>query len=295
MHIGIISTRSPRYHPNRRLIAAAGACGHEASVIDLKTCLCMVESGQLDVVAPFQIERVDAFLTRIGAAISDYGLTLVRHLELTGARVINGFKSILLSRDKFFGIETLAHRGIPVPQTFLVRDFKDFQRAVAKLDGYPVIVKTLNSMQGRGVMLVESARMAEFITSNIENRSAGLLVQAYFPPYERRDIRVFVIGAQVAAAMERKPRKGDFRSNIHLGGKASPLVLERGLEELAIKSSAVLGLEISGVDILLDAKSSPKVIEVNYSPGFRGLEAATGLDIASKIVQYVTQTLGGAL
>ena len=295
MHIGIITTRSSRFHPNRRLIVASGACGHEVLLIDLAKCLSELENGKVGMEAPFQIDRLDALLPRIGATISDYALSLVRHLELTGLRVINGFQSILLSRNKFLGLQTLAHRGIPVPRSFLVRDLKDFQRAVEKLEGYPVIVKTLNSMQGRGVMLAESAGTAEFITANSGNRSGGLLVQKYIPSHKRRDIRVFVTGKKAVAAMELKPREGDFRSNISLGGKSRPLALDRELEELAVQASTALGLEISGVDILLDAKGSPMVIEANYCPGFRGLEAATGLDIASRIVQYVAQSRGGAL
>ncbi|MCP4669528.1 MAG: 30S ribosomal protein S6--L-glutamate ligase, partial [Deltaproteobacteria bacterium] len=173
-------------------------------------------------------------------------------------------------------------------------DFKGFQKAAAKLGGYPVVAKTLNSRQGRGVILVESTQMAAFIADNIIDTSQGLLIQAFTPPQKRRDIRAFVIGDQVVAAMELKPREGDFRSNIHLNGKGSFLKLEKKLAALAVKSSMALGLEISGADIMVDAHGAAKVIEVNYSPGFRGLEAVTGLDIASRIVQYVTQTLGGA-
>ena len=155
--------------------------------------------------------------------------------------------------------------------------------------GFPVIVKTLNSRQGRGVTLVESIQMAEFITENILGRGMGLLVQEFIPPEKRKDIRVLVLGGRVVGAMELEPRDGDFRSNIHLKGKSSPLALEGHLKELAIRSSRIMGLEISGADIIVDAHGSAKVIEVNYSPGFRGLEAATGLDIASLIVTYVTE------
>jgi len=293
LHIGIFTTRNSRYHPNRRLIEAATACGHEVSLIDLKKCLSLIGTGKLAVEWPVHVHQPDALLPRFGSTINDYALAVVRHLELTGARVVNGFRSILLARSKFLGLQTLAQNGIPVPKSLLVRDFKAFERAVRMFGGFPVIVKTLNSRQGRGVTLVESIQMAEFITENILRRRNGLLVQEFIPPQKRRDIRVLVVGGRVVGAMELEPRDGDFRSNIHLKGKSRPLALAGDLKDLAIRSSRIMGLEISGADIIVDAHGSAKVIEVNYSPGFRGLEAVTGLDIASLIVAYVTQTHGG--
>jgi ribosomal protein S6--L-glutamate ligase len=292
MHFGIITTKNSRYHPNRRLIEAATTHGHEVSLIDLKKYLSEIRSGRFHVKAPVQVNHFDAFIPRIGATINDYALTVVRHLELLGARLINGFQSILLTRSNFLCLQTLSQAGIPVPQSLLVRDFRAFKRAVRELGGYPVVAKTLNSTQGRGVMLVESVQMAEFIMDSLLKQNTGLLIQEFIPPNKRRDIRAFILGREVVSSIELKPRGGDFRSNIHFGAKGSPFALQRELAELAVRSSKVLGLEISGVDMMLDASGSPMVIEANHSPGFKGLEAATGLDIASRIIQYVTQTRG---
>jgi ribosomal protein S6--L-glutamate ligase len=207
--------------------------------------------------------------------------------------VVNGFKSILLARNKFLTLQTLADHGMPVPDSHFVSNIKNFERAVAALGGYPVVVKTPNSRQGKGVMLVESSLTAQSIMDKLQAKKQGLLVQEFIGLQGREDIRAFVLGDKVIGAMTLKPGRGDFRSNVHQKGSAKVITLNKKLKELAIESSRALGLEISGPDIILDGNGKPRVIEVNYSPGFKGLEAATGLDIASGIIRYVTQTGGG--
>lgn len=293
MHIGILSARSPKYYPNRRLIEAASKWGQSVSLIHPKNCLSKVSPRELGLETPVQVEQLDVLLPRIGATINQYALSLVRHFELAGVPVVNGFQSILLARNKFLGLQALASSGIPVPSSYYVSNVKNFEKAVTKIGGYPVVAKTLNSRQGRGVVLVESSITAEFIISNLLNKRRGLLVQEFFAPTERKDIRVFVVGRQVVAAIELNPSGGDFRSNIHLKGHGGAITPNKEQQDLAIKSSAALGLEISGTDIIMDADGSMKVIEVNYSPGFRGLEAFTGVDIASYIIQYLHRTYGG--
>lgn len=295
MHIGILTVRNRRYHPNQRLIEAAERAGHRVSLLDAKRWLSHLQSQNCGLNSPIPKEDLDSVLPRFGATINDYALTLVRHLELAGLRVINGYEAILLARDKFRCLQTLVRKGIPVPRSWLVRDQEGFKSAVRGLGGYPVVAKMLNSRQGRGVMLVESDTMAGFIMDNLKERGKGLLVQEYIPPQGRRDVRVFALGDRIVAAMELEPDKGDFRSNIHLRGKGKTATLETELVELALGSSNALGLEISGTDIILDRNNTPMVIEVNYSPGFRGLETATGLDIASEIIDYVARTPGGTL
>jgi ribosomal protein S6--L-glutamate ligase len=174
-----------------------------------------------------------------------------------------------------------------------IQGCENFERAVAALGGYPVVVKTPNSRQGKGVMLVESSLTAQSIMDKLQAKKQGLLVQEFIGLQGREDIRAFVLGDKVIGAMTLKPRRGDFRSNVHQKGSAKFITLNKKLKELAIESSRALGLEISGPDIILYGNGKPRVIEVNYSPGFKGLEAATGLDIASGIIRYVTQTGGG--
>ena len=293
MDIGIFSVRNNRFHPNRRLIQAAGELGHRICLVHPENCLSEIHSGKLGLRSPFEDGQVDALLPRIGARISEYALTLIRHFEVMNIRVVNGFQSILLARNKFQSLQALANTGMPVPASYFVSDFRMFRKAVKNLGGYPVVAKTASSRQGAGVVLVQSAVTAEFIMQNLLVKGQGLLVQEFIPPHERKDIRAFVLGSKVIAAMEMEPRAKDFRSNIHLGGRAKAVTLSRELTELAVRSTQALGVEISGTDIIVDHNGTAKVIEVNYSPGFKGLEASSGLDIASEIIQYVSQSHRG--
>ena len=293
MHIGILTTRNSDYHPNRRLVEAGSESGSRVTLIHPKNCLSAIYSGKPGLEIAFFEDHPKVLLPRIGATISDYALTLVRHFEHTGVRVVNGFQSILLARNKFLTLQALADHGMPVPDSHFVSNRNNYEKAVADLGGYPVVVKTPNSRQGKGVILVESSRTAQPIMDKLEVKKQGLLVQEFIGSQGREDIRAFVLGDRVIGAMTLKPKPGDFRSNVHQNGSAKGMTLNKELTELAIESSRALGLEISGPDIILDGNGKPRVIEVNYSPGFRGLEAATNLDIASKIIRYVTQTGGG--
>jgi ribosomal protein S6--L-glutamate ligase len=289
MNIGILSARSSNYHPNRRLIEAASALGHKALIIHPKICLSEIGLAGPGVEMANQAGKPDVLLPRIGATINEYATTLVRQFELTGISVVNGYQSILLARNKFLSIQALALRGISVPETYYVSNSKNFKRAVVRLGGYPVVVKTIHSRQGKGVILVESTPTAEFIMHNLLKKSQGLLVQEYIVPRRRKDVRALVLGGQVVAAMELHPKEGDFRSNVHVTGSGKAVKLNKNLVELALKATKSLGLDISGTDITVK-DGTARVIEVNYSPGFKGLEASTGLDIASQIIQYVTRS-----
>jgi ribosomal protein S6--L-glutamate ligase len=290
MVIGILSARDNRYHPNRRLMKAASKLGHKVLLIHPEKCLSEIFHGKLGLDRPVHGRVPVVLLPRLGATIKEYTLTLVRHFELMGIPVVNGFRSILLARNKFLSLQTLSRHGIPVPDSFFVSNLGHFEEAVKKLGGYPVVLKTPDSRQGKGVVLVESPMTAEFVLDNLPKKGRGLLVQEYMAPPERKDIRVLVLGERVIAAMELRPRHGDFRSNIHLEGRGRAVTLERELAELAIESTRALGLEISGTDIIVDNSGASKVLEVNYSPGFRGLEASTGIDIASQIIRFVART-----
>lgn len=294
MIIGILSVRDSAYHPNQRLIEAASQSGHGVKLIHTRDCLSEIDHSR----PALKIEgsdRPDVLLPRIGATINDYALGVVRHFELSGVPLVNGFHAILLARNKFLTLQTLACNGINVPDTYLVVNFQGFEEAVKGLGGYPVVAKMPSSRQGSGVVLVDSPVTAEFVMHNLQDNLRGLLIQEYIAPRRRREIRAFVIGDRVAGAMELMPNSEDFRSNIHLAGQGKGVTLDPKLSELAIRSAKVLGLEIAGTDIIVGEDGAPRVIEVNYSPGFRGLEKATGLDIASGIIGYVEDKLRGKL
>jgi ribosomal protein S6--L-glutamate ligase len=287
MHMGILSVRDETYHPNRRLMAAAVEMGHRISLIHTKDCLSCIQGDQPRVRLP-QTDFPDVLLPRVGATINDYALSVVKHFSISGCRVVNDFESILLARNKFMGLQRLAKQGISVPDTCLVVTQEGFERSVERLGGYPVVAKMPSSRQGNGVVLVESQGTSSFVMNNLQDNTRGILVQKYIPPEGRTDIRAFVLGDRVLGAMALKPNPGDFRTNIHITGQGQTLALTPSLSKLAVKSSNALGLEISGCDIILQKNGSPQVIEVNYSPGFRGLEHATGMDIAKQIIHYVT-------
>ena len=287
MNIGILSVRDHTYHPNRRLMEAGSRLGHRVSLIHTRECLS--ETGACGMSLKILNDpgfRPDLILPRIGATINDYAMAIVRQFELSGIPAVNGFCPILSARNKFLCLQTLSLHDLPVPETYLVVNIKGFHAAVETLGGYPVVVKSLQSRQGAGVALVQSSHMAEFVLNNLQDMSRGLIVQEYIPVRSRKDIRAFVIGNRVVSAMELRPNADDFRSNIHLTGCGKPFDPDPQLFGLAVRSSRALGLEISGVDIIVDERKESRVIEVNYSPGFRGIEAATGVDIASQIIEY---------
>jgi ribosomal protein S6--L-glutamate ligase len=290
MDIGILSVRDERYPPNERLMEAASQSGHRARLIHTRDCLSEIQCGRLKLTIRGG-EPPDVLLPRIGATINDYALGVVRQFELSGVPVVNGWGAIFLARHKFLSLQALAAAGLPVPDTRLVVNLNGFHDAVTGLGGYPVVAKMPSSRQGSGVVRVDSPINSEFIMENLQDNSRGVLVQEYVAPEGRRDIRAFVVGGQVAGAMELRPLEGDFRSNIHLTGLGKGIQLGQDMSELAVRSAGVLGLEIAGIDIIADKKGNPKIIEVNYSPGFRGLEAATGLDIASRIIGHAVDTV----
>jgi ribosomal protein S6--L-glutamate ligase len=288
MDIGILSVRDERYPPNQRLMEAASQSGYRAKLIHTRDCLSEIQSGSLKLTICGG-DRPDILLPRIGATINDYALGIVRQFELSGVTVVNGSGAIFLARHKFLSLQALASAGLPVPNTRLAVNLSGFRDAVNGLGGYPVVAKMPSSRQGSGVVRVDSPIISEFIMENLHDNSRGVLVQEYLAPEGRRDIRAFVVDGRVVGAMELRPNPGDFRSNIHLTGLGKGVTLNRDLSELAIRSAEAMGLEIAGTDIIVDRKGVPKVIEVNYSPGFSGLERATGLDIASRIIGYAVK------
>jgi len=292
MRIGILSARGPEAHPNQRLIVSGRALGHPVTLIHPKDCVAQLIGGATRIHMESAPHGLDVLLPRIGATINDYALTLVRHLALSGLRLVNGFRSILLARNKFLTLQKLVEAGVPVPESFWVSNRENFDRAAADLGGYPVVVKAPASRQGQGVMLVDSGATAGFILANLPVSTTGILVQEYIPPTTRRDVRAFVVGGEVVAAVELRPEKGDFRSNIHQGGHGWRLTPDEDLTILSLNASRALGLEIAGVDMVIRDDGRIQVLETNYSPGFKGLEEITGIDIASRIIAFVANRDG---
>ena len=292
MNIGIITVMGHDYHPNRRLGEAAAEQGHRITLVHPYRVWPGLEEGKPSLLSRPGMEPLDVVLPRQGATVGDSCLALIHHFSLRGIPVVNNLDSIRTSRNKFLTLQALATDRIPVPDTLFVNSAEGFREALARLGDCPVVVKQVSSRQGEGVILVKTEREVQPVIDHHLDRFKGLLVQRFIAPAGRRDIRVFVVGGKVAGAMELRPKEGDFRANYHLGGESRHKDLPAELEKIALKAAEAVGLEIAGVDLIVDQNDRVNVIEVNYSPGFKGLEAATGLDIAGRIVDYVIRTYG---
>ena len=293
MNIGIITVRDRDYHPNKRLAEAASEQGHRMTLVHPYRVWPVLERGIPNLVGHLSTDSLDVVLPRQGATIGDSCLALIRHFSLMGIPLVNDLDSIRLTKNKFLTLQTMTAARIQVPETVFINSPEGFQKAIERLGGYPVVTKQVSGRQGEGIILVKTNNDAESVISDHLDRRKGLLVQRFIPPAGRQDIRVLVVGGKAIGAMELRPKEGDFRANFHLSKESRFKDLSPEQEKITLNAASVAGLEIAGVDLIVDKKDRVSVIEVNYSPGFKGLEAATGLDIAGRIMKYVASTYGG--
>jgi ribosomal protein S6--L-glutamate ligase len=293
MNIGIITVRGPDYHPNRRLGEAASEQGHRIILVHPYHVWPELEDGKLTLAGLPDLASLDVVLPRQGATVGDSCLALIRQFSLMGIPVVNNLNSVRLTKNKFLTLQALAKAHIPVLHTVFVNSAKGLHEAVTRLGGYSVVIKQVSGRQGEGVILIEKDCNVRSVTQKYLDKRKGLLVQRFIPPEGRQDLRVFVVGRNIVGAMELHPKKGDFRANYHLSKASKSTDLTPELKRISLKAADAVGLEIAGVDVMVDKDDQVSVIEVNYSPGFKGLEAATGLDIANRIISYVVDTYGG--
>jgi ribosomal protein S6--L-glutamate ligase len=254
-------------------------------VLDTLRCHIVVE--KLAPLVYYGTERVpapDVLLPRIGASVTGYGLAVVRQFEAMGVPALNGSAAIEQSRDKLQCLQVLARAGILVPRTLLAHQRASVPRLVEQVGGLPAIVKLIRGTQGVGVMLATSLEEAQALLGTFWDLGQDTLLQQFVKESSGRDVRALVVGDEVVAAMRRQAKAGEFRSNIHRGGEGTALAIPESYAATAIKAARALGLEVAGVD-MLESKKGPMVLEVNSSPGFEGLEGATGADIAGAIVR----------
>ena len=223
-------------------------------------------------------------MPRQGATIGDSSLTLLHHFNRMGMPLVNDFDSVCITRSQIMTLQVAAAAGIPVPDTLFVNSEKGFAKAVPVVGGYPLVVKQVSGRQGSGTMLVASVNQAETIINDHMDPRKGILVQRYIPTIDRQDIRIMVISGNAVAAMEMMPAEGDFRANFHLTRESRPFEITQRVESLAVKAAGAVGLDIAGVDMIVDSLDNMVIIEVNYAPGFKGLEKATGMDIAGCMI-----------
>lgn len=287
MKIGLITVRGPKYHPNQRLAEAAENCGHKAILIHPYRIWPVIEKGDFKLANLPEDDFPEAVLPRQGSSIGDSCLWLIRHFYKMGLPIINRPKAIETAKNQFLSLQKLASSGIDIPETVFINAPEGFTTAVSWLGGFPVVAKQVSSRQGSGVMLLKKAEDVDRCIDEHFNPKDGLIVQQFIPPRDRRELRVMIIGNQIAGAMELTPKPGDFRGNYHLSGTGKWVELTSPIRELAIGSAVAIGLEIAGVELITDTKGKTVVIEVNYSPGFKGMESVTGLNIARKIIDYI--------
>jgi ribosomal protein S6--L-glutamate ligase len=286
MHIAILS-RNKNLHSIRRLLQEAKKARIHCDIIDPLECEIHVD-GTLSkiMVAGKALPRYDSILPRIGASITDYGLAVVKQFEIMGVPIVNGSRAIAESRDKMRCLQVLTSAGLKVPRSVLSRTPRGLKNAVETVRGMPVVLKLLQGTQGVGVMLVHSPISLGSVVETLHGLDQDVIVQQFIAEGAGRDFRAFVVGNRVVATMMRTAPEGEFRSNIHRGGEGSLVTLPKEFERAAVRAAQVLGLQIAGVD-LMESIEGPLILEVNSSPGFEGIEKATGLNIARFMVQQI--------
>jgi len=269
------------------LLDAAKQRGHFAKVLNTLKFSIDLEAGTPDLY--FQgkvIGSYDAILPRIGASITYFGTAVVRQFEQMDVFTANSSTGIGNSRDKLRCMQILSRHQIGMPQTTFVRNKSDVLPAIHRVGGAPVIIKLLEGTQGVGVILADSVKIAEAIIETLHSTRQNVLVQKFVSESKGRDIRAFVVGDRVVAAMRRTAQGQEFRSNVHRGGTTEAIELDDAYQDAAVRSAQIMGLRVAGVD-MLEAADGPQVMEVNSSPGLEGIEAATRLDIAGAIIDYL--------
>ncbi|MAK62364.1 MAG: 30S ribosomal protein S6--L-glutamate ligase [Ponticaulis sp.] len=278
-------TKEPNNYSSKRLIEAGEARGHVVEAIDTTRCYMKIDAHASEVHYDGRaLPRYDAVIPRIGPAITSYGLAVLRQFINSGAYCLNQPDAIAASRDKLLAHQLLARERIGMPVTTFANSPKDTKDLVSLVGGAPVILKLLQSSQGKGVVLAETRKAAESLVDAFRGLEANFLVQEFVGEAAGRDTRCFVIGNKVVAAIQRIAAEGEFRSNLHRGGTAEAVRLTKEERDIARRAAQTIGLSVAGVDILR-TNDGPKVLEVNSSPGLEGIETATEKDIATLIIQ----------
>ncbi|MBE7636590.1 30S ribosomal protein S6--L-glutamate ligase [Sneathiella sp. P13V-1] len=286
LKIGIL-TREPNNYSSERLVAAAEERGHLIELINTTSCYINITSHRPEVhLGGKSLEGFDAIIPRIGASITFYGMAVVRQFEAMGVYCLNSASAIGASRDKLYAHQLLARAGIGMPDTGFARSPKATDELIKFVGGAPLVVKLLEGTQGKGVVLTETKKAAESVIDAFQGLKANILVQEFIKEAAGSDIRCFVVGNKVVAAMRRESLDGDFRANLHQGGQAKQIRLTKEERATAVRAAKVMGLSMAGVDLLRSDKG-PKVLEVNSSPGLEGIEKVTKKKIADLVIEHI--------
>ncbi len=292
MKIAILS-RNPRLYSTRRLVEAAKERGHEARVLDMLHCYMNITSNRPSIHYKGEnLTGFDAVIPRVGASVTFYGTAVLRQFEMMGVFSLNESVAISRSRDKLRSLQLLARQGIGLPVTGFAHSPDDVQDLIKMVGGAPLVIKLLEGTQGIGVVLAETHQAAESVIEAFMGLEVNILVQEFIKEAGGADIRCFVVGGKVVAAMKRQGKEGEFRSNLHRGGTASLIRISPEERSTAVRAAQTMGLNVAGVD-LLRSNHGAVVMEVNSSPGLEGIENATQKDIAGMMIQFIEQNAAG--
>lgn len=286
LKIAVLS-RNSKLYSTKRLVDAARERGHKIQVIDTLRCYMNIATDEPTIhYRGKPLTDFDAIIPRIGASISHYGLAVVRQFEMMGAYTLNGSVAVNRSRDKLRSLQLLSRRGIGLPITGFAHSPDDIPDLIDMVGGPPLVIKLLEGTQGLGVVLAETKKSATALIEAFISVDANIMVQEFIKEADGADIRCFVVGGEVVAAMRRQAAEGEFRSNLHRGGTASAVQLTPEERSTAIRAARIMGLNVAGVDILRSSRG-PVVLEVNSSPGIEGIEKSTKKDVAGAIIEFI--------
>lgn len=277
----------PKLYSTRRLVEAAEKRGHEVTVINTLRCYMNITPDNPTIhYMGRPLPHFDAIIPRIGASITFYGTAMVRQFEMMGVYSLNSALAIARSRDKLRSLQLLSRKNIGLPITGFAYSPDDIHDLIKMVDGAPLLIKLLEGTQGIGVVLAETNKAAESAIEAFLGLKTNIMVQEYIKEAKGADIRCFVVGGRVIAAMQRQAKPGEFRSNIHRGGSPGLVKITATERQTAVQAAKLMGLNVAGVD-LLRSKRGPLVLEVNSSPGLEGIETVTGKDIAEEIIKFI--------
>jgi ribosomal protein S6--L-glutamate ligase len=284
-----VLSRNSKLYSTRRLVEAGKAMGHEVEVVDYLKCHMNIASMRPSIFRGDQeLKGIDAVIPRIGASHTFFGTAVVRQFEMMGTYSVNESVAISRSRDKLRSLQLLARKGIGLPVTAFAHDTKATGHLIKLCGGAPIVIKLLEGTQGVGVVLAETQSAAESVIEAFRGLNANIMAQEFIKEAGGADIRCFVVGDKVVAAMKRQGKEGEFRSNLHRGGSAQVIKLTPEERSTATRAARVMGLNVAGVD-LLRSNHGPVIMEVNSSPGLEGIEAATGKNVAGTIIDFIAK------
>ena len=289
----VVLSQNAKLYSTKRLIEAAETRGHHARVVDHTKCNLLIEKGNPNIIYKGeQLENVDAIIPRIGASVTFFGTAVVRQFEMMKIFSVLESQALVRSRDKLRSLQLLSRAKLDIPATAFAKfpKDKDVDGMIENVGGAPCIIKLLEGTQGLGVVLAETDKAAKSVIEAFSGLKQNIIVQQFIKESAGVDIRAFVVDGEVVGAMKRQGKEGEFRSNLHRGGTGSIIQLTEEEKTAALNATKCLGLAIAGVD-MMQSNRGPLILEVNSSPGLEGIEKATQIDIAGKIIEFIERNV----